>query len=90
MGVDSLSEEIKHSNILTGNDLGMLGNTETLPDLESIEVYIRMHKDLHDILLRKKDLDLQIALHTKAHELLLKNEVANAWKVLLSRQVNIE
>ncbi len=89
MGVDILPEEIRHSHILTGNDLGMLGNTELVPDYESIEVYIRMHKELRDILQSKKDHDLQIALHTLAHELLLKNEVASAWKVLLSKQVNL-
>jgi flavin reductase (DIM6/NTAB) family NADH-FMN oxidoreductase RutF len=89
MGVDSLSEEIKHSNILTGNDLGMLGNTETLPDLESIEVYIRMNKNLIDILKTYKDDKLIHALHSIAHELLLKNDVTSAWKVLLSPKVNL-
>jgi hypothetical protein len=31
IGVDALPKEIRLSNILTGNDLGMLGNVEKLP-----------------------------------------------------------
>jgi len=33
IGVDALPEAIKNSSILTGNDLGMLGNVEELPTL---------------------------------------------------------
>ena len=32
IGVDSLPEVIKTSSVLTGNDLGMLANVETLPE----------------------------------------------------------
>lgn len=32
IGVDALPEPIKNSTILTGNDLGMLGNVENLPE----------------------------------------------------------
>lgn len=35
IGVDALPEAIKNSSILTGNDLGMLGNVETLPTIET-------------------------------------------------------
>lgn len=83
MGVDQLPEEIRLSHILTGNDLGMLGNTETLPDADSIEVYKRMNKQLqhfHDTLTGE---ELRTALHRMAHELLEKKEVQSAWKVLL-------
>ena len=40
IGVDALPDEIKNSMILTGNDLGMLGNVETLPTKKSIENFI--------------------------------------------------
>ncbi|MBL4709965.1 MAG: flavin reductase family protein [Flavobacteriales bacterium] len=33
IGVDALPEEIRNSSILTGNDLGMLGNVEVLPSI---------------------------------------------------------
>lgn len=85
MGVDALPESIRNSNILTGNDLGMLGNTEVLPDKDSIEVYIRMHKDLQKLLSTKSENELEQALHQMAHQLLLNKEVESAWKVLLSK-----
>ena len=86
MGVDQLPESIRKSLVLTGNDLGMLGNTEVLPDADSIEVYLRMHKELMHIHQTKTGDDLQLALHAMAHQLLLKKEVMDAWKVLLSAE----
>ncbi|TDI74924.1 MAG: flavin reductase family protein [Bacteroidetes bacterium] len=38
IGVDVLPESIRSSKILTGNDLGMLGNVEKLPTVEEILV----------------------------------------------------
>ena len=88
MGVDRLPENIKNSSVLTGNDLGMLGNTEVLPDNESIEVYIRMHKALKEVLAITDIEKRQKALHEMAHTLLLNKEVQSAWKVLLSEQID--
>jgi hypothetical protein len=88
MGVDQLPENIKNSSVLTGNDLGMLGNTEVLPDNESIEVYIRMHKALKDILAVTDIEKRQKTLHEMAHTLLLNKDVQSAWKVLLSEQID--
>lgn len=84
MGVDQLPESIRNSKWLTGNDLGMLGNTEQLPDADSIEVYRRMHKDLEEIHQLYTDEQREEKLHRMAHELLTKNHVTDAWKVLLS------
>ncbi|TND07889.1 MAG: hypothetical protein FD123_2879 [Bacteroidetes bacterium] len=39
MGVDSLPERIRLSNVLTGNHLGQLGNTEQLPQSEEVISY---------------------------------------------------
>ena len=86
MGVDQLPETIRKSLVLTGNDLGMLGNTEVLPDADSIEVYLRMHKELMHIHQTKSGDDLHLALHAMAHQLLAKKEVMDAWKVLLSAE----
>lgn len=85
MGVDALPEEIRYSSVLTGNDLGMLGNTETLPDKDSIAVYIKMNKQLQVTLEKYAGDELKAELHKLAHELLLKKDVQGAWKVLLSR-----
>lgn len=35
IGVDALPDAIKNSSVLTGNDLGMLGNVEELPSINS-------------------------------------------------------
>jgi flavin reductase (DIM6/NTAB) family NADH-FMN oxidoreductase RutF len=84
MGVDALPEEIRYSSELTGNDLGMLGNTENLPDKDSIAVYIKMNKQLQLTLEKYSGDELKTELHKLAHELLLKKDVQSAWKVLLS------
>lgn len=84
MGVDTLPDEFKNSKILTGNNLGMLGNTEILPDASDIEVYKRMNKELlhaHQTLIGDELIE---AKHKIAHDLLEKKEVESAWKVLLS------
>ncbi len=52
IGVDALPEAIKNSSILTGNDLGMLANVETLP--AGAEVFVNtseeVHKEAQDLL----------------------------------------
>ena len=37
IGIDSLPEKIRNSKVLTGNDLGRLGNLEQIPSQEEIE-----------------------------------------------------
>ncbi|MGB1209948.1 flavin reductase (DIM6/NTAB) family NADH-FMN oxidoreductase RutF [Lacinutrix venerupis] len=75
IGVDALPENIRNSNILTGNDLGLLGNVETLPTKAEIKAYVNMHDNitLNDI-----------EKHKKAQNLLSFGDVESAWKVLLS------
>lgn len=87
MGVDQLPDSIKNSTVLTGNDLGMLANTEELPDKDSIEVYVRMHKELQAVLTQPLGTERTQALHNMAQQLLLKKEVASAWKVILSESL---
>jgi flavin reductase (DIM6/NTAB) family NADH-FMN oxidoreductase RutF len=87
MGVDQLPDSIKNSTVLTGNDLGMLANTEELPDKDSIEVYVRMHKELQAVLTQPLGTERTHALHSMAQQLLLKKEVASAWKVILSESL---
>ncbi|MBT8188762.1 MAG: flavin reductase family protein [Croceitalea sp.] len=42
IGVDALPKGIRESNVLTGNNLGRLGNVERLPDLEQINLVAEM------------------------------------------------
>ncbi len=84
MGVDNISEDIRLSKILTGNDLGMLGNVEELPDETSVNDY--KLSELSDIFIELQDdtEKLEKRLHEKAHKLLEIGRVEEAWKTLLS------
>ncbi|WP_034062670.1 flavin reductase family protein [Lacinutrix jangbogonensis] len=75
IGVGALPENIRNSTILTGNDLGLLGNVEALPTKEAVNVFIAKHDNSA---LTEDD------KHKKAQNLLSHGDVNSAWKVLLS------
>ena len=75
IGVDRLPAEIKNSTILTGNDLGMLGNVENLPKEKSIQAFKNQH-NLSSLSTETK--------HKKAKDFLSFNDLESAWKMLLS------
>lgn len=74
IGVDALPEHVKNSNILTGNDLGLLANVETLPTEDAILAFKEEH-NLAEISQEDK--------HKKAQDFLSYNDVESAWKMLL-------
>lgn len=80
IGVDSLPKSIKESTILTGNDLGKLGNVERLPTDTEMEDFIKngLEKCSH-FNANNKDLTQR-----KAQELLHKGAVGEALKLLLA------
>jgi len=75
IGVDNIPKEIRTSSILSGNDLGMLGNVSVLPSIEDVNKFAKEHRQFVGINTSKK--------HTFAKEYLEKNDVQSAWKVLL-------
>ena len=75
IGVDAIPLAIKNSTVLTGNDLGMLGNVETIPSQRDVDKFAKDHEQYIGIDSVKK--------HTFAKEFLEKNDVISAWKVLL-------
>lgn len=75
IGVDQIPAFIRNSNILTGNNLGQLGNIEKLPTSNELEEF----KNSSSI----KNITKENA-HIEAKKLLDTNNVENAWKVLLS------
>ena len=75
IGVDAIPMEIKNSNILTGNDLGMLGNIDSLPNQQDVDKFAEQHPEMLRFETVKK--------HTFAREFLLKKDILSAWKVLL-------
>ena len=84
IGVDSIPEDIRNSSILTGNNLGQLGNVERVPDETAVNDFKLM--ELSELFLEFEDdaTQLEQALHQKAKELLDNGNVEDAWKTLLS------
>lgn len=82
IGVDALPEHIRRSNILTGNDLGQLGNVHELPvitpsfddpHLKQIIQYYSINPD-----------EMERELHIYAQKLLKEGNTDAAWQVLLA------
>ncbi|HPF95945.1 MAG: flavin reductase family protein [Mangrovimonas sp.] len=80
IGVDAMPDEVKNSMILTGNDLGMLGNVEKLPSAEDVEAFIKNISERYP--------NIKEATHREKHKLaqnyLSYGDVDSAWKILLS------
>lgn len=66
MGMDQLPEKIRNSQVLSGNDLGMLANLSSIPERDP-QFPVDAHQDLHQL----------------AKNYLSKNQVMEAWQVLL-------
>ena len=80
IGVDAIPEHIRNSTILTGNDLGILGNSETLPTPEDVSTYMSEAKKACPHIEKASTEDM----HKKAQEYLQKGNVDIAWKILLA------
>jgi hypothetical protein len=77
IGFDQIPEQIKNSHVLTGNDLGRLGNIEKLPDPESVRLF-RANSDWLGASRNGEE-----AVHRLAQYYLQEGRVEDAWKALL-------
>ena len=75
IGVDALPMEVRNSQVLTGNNLGLLGNIAQLPTQEAVNNFGKEHPKFIGLETTKK--------HTFVQEYLKNNDVESAWKVLL-------
>ncbi|MBL4643849.1 MAG: flavin reductase family protein [Flavobacteriaceae bacterium] len=75
IGVDMIPLEIRNSTVLTGNDLGKLGNVEQLPSQENVDNFAKDNSKFIGLNSLKK--------HTFAKEFLNTNDTESAWRVLL-------
>lgn len=84
IGVDALPKGVRNSYVLTGNDLGMLGNIEVIPSEEDIDL-IRNHPSVKEVLDATigDGVNRQRELHELAKEMLGRGEVNDALKVVL-------
>jgi hypothetical protein len=84
IGVDRLPQAVRYSKVLTGNDLGMLGNVEVLPGDEEIDL-ISTNPEVKEVL----DATIGDAtnrereLHELAKKFLNNGEVELALKIVL-------
>jgi flavin reductase (DIM6/NTAB) family NADH-FMN oxidoreductase RutF len=80
IGVDNFPEEVRNSMVLTGNDLGMLANVESLPTEQEVATFI---EDISERYPKIKQ-----STHRQKHKLarnyLSFGDVISAWKILLS------
>ena len=83
IGVDMIPPAIKNSTILTGNNLGQLGNVERLPDADEIDQFAHDFRVREIVTSAADGIEKREALHHLAQQLLEENQVWNAWKVLL-------
>ena len=80
IGVDSFPDFVKNSMILTGNDLGMLGNVETLPSEEAVKEFVTSVSERYPDISSKSHREK----HKLAHNYLSFGDIESAWKILLS------
>jgi flavin reductase (DIM6/NTAB) family NADH-FMN oxidoreductase RutF len=89
VGVDNIPSRIRNSYILSGNDLGMLGNVEFIPSVEEVDSYKEENNTIKEILnFTVEDEEARENLHYRAKELLKKGRVNEAWKTLLIDKLN--
>ncbi|MBP9884605.1 MAG: flavin reductase family protein [Chitinophagales bacterium] len=85
IGIDQLPDVIRQSKILTGNNLGQLGNAEHLPGKEELaEIHIEAElQDLRERFYNDAE-SLEYHRHLLAKEYLDAGNVLAGWKVLLA------
>jgi flavin reductase (DIM6/NTAB) family NADH-FMN oxidoreductase RutF len=74
VGVDAIPEHARNSDILTGNDLGKLGNVDELPSEDQVKAYAIEH-DLYEMSL--------VEQHKRTKELIRKGLLMEAWNIIL-------
>lgn len=84
IGVDALPASVRNSKVLTGNDLGLLGNIEQLPNDTEIDAmqWNTNVKDILDATIGDAN-NRERELHELAHQLLATGNVFDALKLVL-------
>src|SRR5690606_12374656 len=85
IGIDRLPESVRNSSVLTGNNLGQLGNVEELPDESAVKAFCDDSPEFQNLITRfgHHPESFEYEKHLLAQTCLLKGEVKTAWLVLL-------
>jgi len=86
IGVDAIPEHIKLSPVFDGNDLGKLGNIESLPTNQEVSIFVKENFAVKAVL----SADDVLKVHQKAKEFLNTDDVLSAWKVLLAENTQVK
>ena len=81
VGIDSMPGHIRSSKVLTGNDLGLLGNVERIPDTNEVNDFVASNIEVRTLISGGE----REPLERRAQEYLQQNDVLSAWKVLLAQ-----
>lgn len=84
IGFDQLPADIRNSSVLSKNDLAQLAGVTELPNETDVNEYKLL--ELSEVFLSLEDepAKLEQALHEKAKDLIAADDIAGAWKTLLS------
>lgn len=82
IGIDALPEGIRNSQILSGNNLGQLGNVHEMPVIDPAYHDERLKNIFQYYSVNPSEMDIE--LHSYAKELLDAGKVYEAWQVLLA------
>jgi flavin reductase (DIM6/NTAB) family NADH-FMN oxidoreductase RutF len=87
IGIDQIPDEIRYSTVLTGNNLGRLGNVESLPTNEEVKAF-GLEREIQEMKIRFQNDQASWLdhLHQFAKEALEEGEVEKAWKILLQEK----
>src|SRR5690554_3892699 len=80
IGVDMIPDEAKKSGIFAGNDLGILGNVEVVPNSSEVTDFMNKNPEIKDW----KEQNNSELIYKKAKEFLIQNDVLSAWKAILA------
>ena len=82
MGVDQLPQSIRLSPVLTGNDLGRLGQLSKMPPIEEINKLLE--SEVIQKICRQGDLrSKRLKLHRLAQKILENNDPTEALRILM-------
>jgi len=86
IGIDALPEKIRNSHILSGNDLGRLGNIERLPETEKLTAYAEQSEIVKELYKRfgHHPESLEYEHHRAIKQLLVENNLSEASLLMLA------
>ncbi len=86
IGIDRLPESVRNSTVLTGNNLGQLGNVESLPDSVTLQEFADSSEDIRNLRTRfgHHEESFEYEKHCLAQRYLSQGDVETAWNILLA------